>query len=280
MKIGFIGAGKVGCTLAKYFAAYKIPIAGFYSQSYASALTVANFTASKAYSAIDQLAKECDCLLITVPDHQIASVWLQLSQLPLNNKWVGHCSGSLTSELFVSHNGVYPYGFSLHPLYAIYDKFTCYRELTKAYFTLEANQTVTAQLMKHFSVLPNSIGTIDADKKALYHAACVMLSNHVIALAQVGSEMLKQSGLDSQFSEQAWHQLFLGNAKSLCQLGPASALTGPIERGDSVTINRHLAVLPPDIKPLYQQLSAVLIKISQQKHPNRDYKPLQQELRS
>ena len=56
------------------------------------------------------------------------------------------------------------------------------------------------------------------------------------------------------------------------------ALTGPVERNDANTIKQHLLNLPADIKPLYQQLSTVLLNLSRQKHPNRDYHQLELEL--
>lgn len=279
MKIGFIGAGKVGSTLAKYFISRGISVAGFYSQSLASVEQVCQFTESQTYTSIAALLDDCDCIMITVPDSQIANVWTELCLLPLNNKLVGHCSGLLTSDIFKFNQSVYPFGFSLHPLYAIYDRFTCYQSMHHAYFTLQSHsETVLNQLQHIFTALPNHISVIDGAQKSLYHAACVLLSNHVIALAQIGSDMLKQCGLDQQFSEQAWHALFLGNAQSLCQYGTLDALTGPVERADADTIKQHLTVLSSDIKPLYQQLSLVLLKISQQKHPHRDYQPLQLEL--
>ncbi|GAA5108537.1 Rossmann-like and DUF2520 domain-containing protein [Orbus sasakiae] len=279
MKIGFIGAGKVGSTLAKYFISQGISVAGFYSQSFANAEQVCQFTGCKPYTSIAALLDDSDVILITVPDSQIANVWSELCLLPLNNKLVGHCSGLLSSDIFMFNQSVYPFGFSLHPLYAIYDRFTCYQSMHHAYFTLQSDsETVLNQLQHIFTALPNHISVIDGAQKSLYHAACVLLSNHVIALAQIGSDMLKQCGLDEQFSEQAWHPLFLGNAQSLCQYGTLAALTGPIERADVETIKQHLTALSPDIKPLYQQLSLVLLKISQQKHPQRDYQPLQLEL--
>lgn len=278
MRIGFIGAGKVGSTLAKYFLLRGIEVVGFYSRTYANAKLVSDFTGTKAYANLSDLLKACDCLFITVPDHQINTVWNNLCQLSIDKHFVGHCSGLLSSEIFTYDQSIYPFGFSLHPLYAIYDRFNCYLSMAKAYFTLEARDTILSQLMATFAVLNNPVATLTATKKPLYHAACVMLSNQVIALAQIGSNMLKQCDLEPQFCEQAWHQLFLGNAQAICHQGLQNALTGPIERGDIETIKQHLAVLPADVKAIYQQLSRILIEISQQKHPQRDYNQLQLEL--
>lgn len=279
MNIGFIGAGKVGCSLAKYFSLCGMQITGFYSRDYQQTQAASEFTGSEAYLTLSSLVEDCDCLFLTVPDSQISSVWQVVSRLPIENKLVGHCSGLLTSQLFTVDHIVHPLAFSLHPLSAIYDRFTCYKEMAKVSFTLEANNPLAlAKLQPMLSPLVNAIAILSAEHKALYHAACVMLSNHVIALAQVGSDMLAQCGLDPHFCQQAWHDLFLANAKNICNVGTINALTGPVERNDANTIKQHLLNLPADIKPLYQQLSTILLNLSRQKHPDRDYHQLELEL--
>lgn len=278
MNIGFIGAGKVGCTLAKYFKHNGLQVAGFYSRNVDQAQIASDFTESKTYLTLPSLVDDCDCLFLTVPDSQISLVWQSLSQLPINDKWIGHCSGLLTSQIFTIKQTVHPLSFSFHPLSAIYDRFTSYKSMEKISFTLEADPTLLPALQKLLSPLSNPIAILSAEHKALYHAACVMLSNHVVALAQVGSDMLEKCGLDSSFCQQAWHTLFLDNAKNICNVGPIEALTGPVERNDIKTIKQHLANLPNDIKPLYQQLSTILVNISRQKHPDRDYHQLEMEL--
>ena len=49
MKIGFIGAGKVGFTLGKYFAENGMELSGYYSSSVASAKEAAEITGSEYF---------------------------------------------------------------------------------------------------------------------------------------------------------------------------------------------------------------------------------------
>ena len=69
MKLGFIGAGKVGTTLAKYLAPHHA-IIGFASRSYKSAEEAARFTESHAFERFEDLVPLCDTVFITVPDGQ------------------------------------------------------------------------------------------------------------------------------------------------------------------------------------------------------------------
>ena len=84
MTVGFIGAGKVGFTLGKYFAVNGIEISGYYSQSYDSAEKAADFTESRAFNNIGGLVRECDVIFITTPDSSIKDIYLSLINSFLN----------------------------------------------------------------------------------------------------------------------------------------------------------------------------------------------------
>ena len=46
--------------------------------------------------------------------------------------------------------------------------------------------------------------------------------------------------------------------------GPASALTGPVRRGDAATVRRHLAVLEPVDRALYRALGLVALRLARE----------------
>ena len=49
MKIGFIGAGKVGFSLGRFFVQGGIPVTGYYSRHRESAVEAAAFTGTEQY---------------------------------------------------------------------------------------------------------------------------------------------------------------------------------------------------------------------------------------
>ena len=94
MKIGIIGAGKVGTSLGKYFCEHNIPVVGYYSKSIASAQAAADFTKTDAVSSMEDLVNASDTLFLTTGDSAISEVWKALKNLPIENKIICHCSGS------------------------------------------------------------------------------------------------------------------------------------------------------------------------------------------
>lgn len=291
-KIGFIGAGKVGHSLGKYLTeTFKsndnFAISGYYSKSVDSAESASKFTDSTQYDSINNLIENSDIIFITVPDGVISSIWDEIiKKYSVNpfaeSKIFCHCSGSLTSNVFDGAKAINAYSCSLHPMYAVADKFNTYKELSNAYFTFEGNEQAHESMSDFLSAIPNNIGIIDASKKTLYHAACVFFSNLVVGISKNGEDILRDCGLDEEFAQNAWRALFLDNAKHVSEKGPDLALTGPAERGDENTIRAHITELQEmdnkNMLDTYCLLTKSVVQIAKKRHPERDYSAIEKLL--
>ena len=130
-----------------------------------------------------------------------------------------------------------------------------------------------------FENLGNPVRLIRAEQKVLYHSAAVFASNLVTGLFETGVNLLMACGFDRESGEAALKPLFLHNSQSVASVGAKDALTGPVERGDLKTIQKHLNVLPEEEREIYVRLSEVLTDIAKRKHPERDYDELSQFLK-
>jgi len=274
---GFIGAGKVGVTLGKYFSINSVPVSGYFSRSTinTSAKDAADFTDSQCYETIGDIVRASDILFLTVPDGAIGDVWENVKHITvdmdISGKIFCHCSGALSSEVFdgISERGAY--GYSLHPFFAVSSKLESYKEISKASFALEGDSEYLRDMQKLIAELGNPVYIIERAHKVKYHAAAVFLSNHVVAAAYTGGKLLKECGFDDDFVKNALQTLFIGNCEKIAALGAVDALTGPVERGDTATVRKHMETLGGNERALYANLSAQLADIAKQKHPSRDY---------
>lgn len=98
MKIGFIGAGKVGVSLGKYFADHGSEVAGYYDCSEEASKEAALFTDSRHYKELLPIVEDSDALFLTVPDGMIHNVWEEIRSLPVKGHIICHCSGALTAR--------------------------------------------------------------------------------------------------------------------------------------------------------------------------------------
>lgn len=274
MKAGFIGAGKVGFSLGKYFTLSGITVTGYYSRDIDHASEAAGFTGSRCYKNLKDLTEDSDTLFITVPDSAIVDIWEELRNLPIKNKNICHCSGSISSSAFFDAKDKGAFGYSVHPLYAFSDRYESYKGLQKAYFTVEGDPANLPAITGCIKSLGNNVVIIDKANKPLYHCAAAVVSNCMAALADISAEMLEKCGFDRDQAIKAMAPLITGNANSIANVGPVRALTGPVERNDASTVVSHLKILSekfPESEDLYRHLTMRLIDIAETKHPDRDY---------
>ncbi len=270
LKIGFIGAGKVGFSLGKLFADGNAAVTGYYSRRYSSALEAARFTDTKPYERLESITADSDALFLTVPDQEIRSVYGELVRLGIKGKTVCQCSGALTvDETFPNIKGQGAQGQSVHPLFPVNDKYTSYRGLTGAFFCIEENDGCELwwELLEGMGLKTRYIAPAVKPK---YHAACAVVSNLACALADIGTRLMEQCGFSQREALDALAPLIKHNTENIIENGAAAALTGPTERGDAVTVKKHLDCLTGSDKELYRSASLILAKLAEEKSPDRD----------
>ena len=279
MKAGFIRAGKAGCSLGRYFVHYGIPLAGYASRSMASAQAAAD--AAHTHKVLIHLTNYYQCVMffsLRLPDGQIKGVWEQIRAFPVRGKFICHCSGSLSSAIFSEITEAGAYGYSIHPMFPFNSKKTSYEDLSKALFTLEGDREHRDQMLSFLSVLPNPVVEIGAEDKVRYHAAAVMASNQMAALMNRALRILESCGFSGQDGLTALAPLVRTNLENILRSGPKEALTGPVERNDAATVEKHLRALSGEEKEIYLPLCRELIRIAESKYPMRNYEHMERIL--
>lgn len=272
MKIGFIGAGKVGVSLGKFFREGGLTVTGYYNWHREAAQEAADFTESKCFDSAEAVAKASDAIFLTVPDNKIRAVYESLRGLDLRGKKICHCSGALSAgEAFPGIEVLGATGYSIHPLFPVSDKWASYKELGLAFFCVEGTGPLDFWV-KTLESLGTRVQEVSGEAKVKYHAACVLSSNLVCALVDTSLNLLQDCGFTESGAREALAPLALSNMKHLLEDGPVQALTGPVERGDGDTVRKHLSVLGDGPEAaLYRAASEVLVFIAECKNPNREY---------
>ncbi len=88
---------------------------------------------------------------------------------------------------------------------------------------------------------------LDDDARALYHAGAAMAGNFLVTLRRAGGELLEASGAPPEALEPLIRRV----------IENGFALTGPIDRGDWETVDRHLAAIraaTPHLEDAYAAL--------------------------
>ena len=280
MKIGFIGAGKAGLCLGNFFVQGGVQVTGYWSRHRESAQEAALLTGTKQYDTPEALVQDSDALFLTVPDAAISAVFAQLRALPISEKQICHCSGAMTAgEAFPGIGQTGAYGYSIHPLFPISSKYEAPGNLAGAFFCLEGDGPHLAHWQALLGSLGPEVRVIPAEAKVRYHAACAISSNLMCALLQQSLELLETCGFSGPDALRALAPLMRSNLDHLLRDGPVAALTGPVERGDATTVERHLTCFSDDdARALYRAASNKLVQLARRKHPDRDFLRLEELL--
>lgn len=259
MKIGFIGAGKVGQSIGILMFSKGVQISGYYSKTKQSALDASKRFDCIAFDSLKQLIMSSDIIGITVNDDQINQVVDAIQSLNLNieDKLFFHMSGA--------HDATYlkkicPNAFSLHPLRAFPEVVTSPEAFDDIYFSLEGANTYVREWINQLDLLHFEISS---NQKAQYHSAAVIVSNYLVSVLDFGFSQFKDIGLSEALIMKSLWPLITNTIQNVETLGTREALTGPIVRGDIETIQRHLGVLDPSSKHLYKALGQYTLSMTQ-----------------
>ena len=195
-----------------------------------------------------------------------------MKDMSLEGKFICHCSGALSAgDAFPGIDKCGAFGYSVHPLFAVSDKYNSYKELSHAYFVIEGDEKHREEIAGIFKNLGNEVRYIAAKDKVKYHCAAAVCSNHVVALIQESLDLMQECGFDEESALKAFAPIMLGNMQHIAERGTVNSLTGPVERADVKTVEKHLNCLDEKQQMLYRLLSEVLISIGEKKNPGRDY---------
>ncbi len=278
MRIGFIGAGRVGFTLGKYMKEHGAEVTGYYSRTSEHAEEAARFTDTEVFDDPDKLIKDSDYIYLTVSDNAIEPLFRELdAKYDLTGKTFCHTSGAMSSKAFAdSKHEVY--GYSVHPNFAVSDKLTSYLNFQNAFITIEGSHQHLGEIVEFYRDIGLHVGVISAESKPKYHAASVFASNFVCGIYGTAIRLLTECGFSDESAHMALKGLFLGNATGVAERGPVAQLTGPAERCDTKTINKHLEVLSDQDAELYKLLTSETLTLAKEKNVDRDYSELERLL--
>jgi predicted short-subunit dehydrogenase-like oxidoreductase (DUF2520 family) len=179
-------------------------------------------------------------VLVAVPDQAIAGV---AQALPIG-PWIAHVSGATSVTALAPHVR----RFVVHPLQTL-TRDRGPEQLDGAWgaltFETDAAGDAARWLAATLGLRPFVLA--DADKP-IYHAGAAVASNFLVTLERVAARLVGEAGVPAE----ALVPLMTRTIEN------GFELTGPIARGDTSTVEAHLAALTqraPDLVPLYRALA-------------------------
>jgi predicted short-subunit dehydrogenase-like oxidoreductase (DUF2520 family) len=268
--LNIIGCGNVGRTLARLWTEQNVfHIEDICNRSLASATDAVTFIRAGSAKASIREMTPADIFLIACSDDQIANCCQSLANAELlqPGNIVFHCSGMPSSELLLAKEQGACIA-SVHPVKSFVHSSAAAGSFDGTFCGTEGDRAALSILEPAFEAIGGKIFSIDPNQKSLYHAGTVIVCNYVNALLEVGLQAYEKAGIERKTAMQIIQPLVQGTVENIFKLGTSKALTGPIARGDTKIVQKHLCALSvwnKKYESLYRSLGEVTLSLSAQK---------------
>ena len=181
-------------------------------------------------------------VILCVPDREIASASAAIT----GAAFVGHVSASAELSLLEPHER-----FTIHPLLSVIGEGATFAGAACA---IDGSTTKALGVAQALAIhLGMRARRIAPEQRALYHAAASAASNYLTTVEGMAEQLASIVGLERA----DLLPLVRSAVDNWAERGAPAALTGPVARGDEVTIAKQRAAvsaLAPDQLPLWDAL--------------------------
>ena len=256
LRIGVVGAGRVGAVLAAALQAAGHHVVAAAGESDASRARVADLLPAPPTATPPAAARAGDLLLLTVPDDMLPNVVTVLSDSGAirPGQYVVHTSGRHGLAVLEPAARVGARVLAMHPAMTFTGTALDLDRLPGCVYGLTAGPAERPLAEGLVADLRGRPTWVPEEMRTLYHAGLAHGANHLVTLVSQAMELLAAAGSDDPAG--TLRPLLAAALDNALEQGD-SALTGPIVRGDVNTVRAHLADLAtnaPHTLPSYVAL--------------------------
>jgi len=263
-RIAIVGPGRLGRALALALRRAGYTISEIVSRNSASSKKKARELAGMngAYaSTSDTTHLDVDLVWFCVPDREIAVVARQLaSVVDWKKKIAFHSSGALASDELTALRQRGASVASVHPLMTFVHG--SMPPFTGVPFAVEGDAVGVAAARRIVRALGGEAFSIRKQHKAAYHAWGAFTSPLLVATLVTGERVARAAGLSAVEAREKMLPIVKQSIANYYALGPAGAFSGPIVRGDTEIVRKHLHVLKkaPEARNVYLALARAALR--------------------
>ncbi|MFO7866003.1 MAG: Rossmann-like and DUF2520 domain-containing protein [Candidatus Aminicenantes bacterium] len=276
--VAILGAGKLGTVLGRALSQSGFRVEAVSCRRLVSAQESAALIGKSTLAFSDNLEASYrgKWIALTPPDDEIAAVVKELSPLDLRGRLVFHCSGILTADVLAPLEKKGALTASAHPVQTFASRRDGPELFRGIHITLEGEDKARSRLKEMANKIGGNPLEIHKEDKPVYHAACSLSSNLLIALLQTASDLIKPLEIKKEKKYQILLPLVRQTLNNIEEKGLLESLTGPVIRGDLQTVKIHLAALrknPPAYR-LYRNLAGRVLEAAAREIPPDKYQIL------
>lgn len=260
--ISFIGAGRLGTTLAIAWHRAGMPVTMIASRNPESARK-ATAGLEGCTAVTPEEAVRADLVFLTVPDDDIGPL---AASLPWRKgQYVVHCSGATEVSVLdaATQAGAITGGY--HPMQIFSDPQRTLTLLSGATAGIEGPpplEKILRQLAEKLGMVPM---LLPPGSRALYHGGSLFVGTFLLSMLNEAARAWSAFGISEEQTLRALLPVARGTLETAAVKGVAASLAGPISRGDVKVVQRHLRALEQlsdEQASFYRQLAARQLQLA------------------
>jgi len=275
LRIAIVGAGKVGSVLGKIFVQHGHTVTAVISRSVGSARAAGRFLRSPiASTALRDIPPGTAVVFIATPHDAIADVARGISRLDhldFRSLAACHTSGIYSASVLDPLREKGATVFSFHPLQTFPRSFSPVRIVPHArgiFYGVDGPPSGVRMARLLARELGGNVIIIPPEKRVLYHAACVVASNHLTTVLWIVEQIFRRVRGDRAKVYEVFKPIVEATLSNIALSSTGEALSGPIARGGVETVARHFESLRefmPELLPYFVEMSLETLRIAETK---------------
>jgi predicted short-subunit dehydrogenase-like oxidoreductase (DUF2520 family) len=283
LRFAIVGAGRLGSSLALAMSAKGGELVGYVCLTPAGRCRAHEWLRSPAAAGLgDLVSSRPDLYVISVPDSVLPGVATDLAAgirpqagdgSPVTDSGVApvilHTSGASSIDVLHPCADAGATTLAFHPLQTFSEPLTGSKRFAGAAVavTPAAGPACSVGLDAGFSLAR----ALDAypflladEKRVIYHAAACVASNYLVTLESCAQRLFVEAGMPEHEALVLFLPLARAAMDNLANQGPVGALTGPLSRGDVITVSNHLEALShsaPDLEAVYRSMGMATLDL-------------------
>ena len=229
LDVAVVGAGRVGCSIARALGARNHRIVAVSVAQQSSAPRILDVLGQVPIAAPEDAVLAANVVVLAVPDDALPGTAARIAAGLRDGAVVVHTSGIHGTDVLA------PCGenvSAVHPAQTIPEPST---DLTDVFFGITAPEHMREWSWWFVGELGGLPIDVPEDQRVLYHAALSIASNFTVVLAAEAADLLGDA--------KPLEPLLRQTVDNIVRLGAGAALTGPVVRGDAGTVRKHVAAL-------------------------------------
>jgi len=266
--ICIIGMGRVGMVLAFHLFQTGATFSSFIEVNAKQRANVKRFLRSIPIhrNLTPSVVNNSQLFFICVQDDNLINVIENFisAGYSIEGKIFVHTSGVYSSEIMGSFQEKGAFIASAHPIYSFSTSKPSKQLMNGVYFDIEGDDEAIAYIIPLLKQMGCISVQLSKDQKLPVHLASVFYSNYFVGLADIAQNILQKADLADQNLFKPFLPLIQSTLRHLEDSTPSEALTGPLKRGDLLTLQKHVSYLKknyPEGLQVYLDMGKILLKV-------------------